>query len=92
MVFEHVRENLPSDPGSANTTLLILDDVSSLEWMGVPSADVHRFLRALRALCLKVLVHFILFAERTSFVERAIFRLERRSWSAIIWLRQPRPS
>jgi len=56
--FEHIREHLPSDPENPNTTLVILDDISSLEWMGLPSAEVQRFLRALRALCLKVLSSF----------------------------------
>ena len=58
MAFERVRQNLSSDPENSNTTLLILDDISSLEWMGVPSAEVQRFVRALRALCLKVLFFF----------------------------------
>jgi hypothetical protein len=64
IAFESLREHLPSDPENSNTTLVILDDVSSLEWMGVPSTEVQRFVRALRALCLKVLFTFFLL-ERT---------------------------
>lgn len=57
MAFERVRDHLPSDPENSNPTLLVLDDVSTLEWLGLPSSEVQRFVRALRALCLKVF-HF----------------------------------
>jgi len=33
--------------------MVILDDISSLEWTGVSSLDLIRFIRALRSLCLK---------------------------------------
>lgn len=44
------NENLSRDSGA----LVILDDVSSLEWMGYSTSDLCRFCRALRALCSKV--------------------------------------
>ncbi len=34
--------------------LVILDDISSLEWTGIPLQDILRFARALTALCRKV--------------------------------------
>ena len=34
--------------------MVILDDISSLEWTGVLLIDLIRFIRALRSLCLKV--------------------------------------
>jgi hypothetical protein len=34
--------------------LVILDDITILEWIGFPLIDVIRFSRALRALCQKV--------------------------------------
>ncbi|KIK64146.1 hypothetical protein GYMLUDRAFT_162044 [Collybiopsis luxurians FD-317 M1] len=35
------------------SALVILDDISALEWMGYSISDLFRFCRALRALCLK---------------------------------------
>ena len=34
--------------------LIILDDITMLEWIGFPLLDVVRFFRALRSACLKV--------------------------------------
>ena len=34
--------------------LIILDDISTLNWIGFPLLELSRFLRALRAACLKV--------------------------------------
>jgi hypothetical protein len=39
----------------AAQTLVILDDITSLEWIGFSLIDIVRFSRALRALCLQVL-------------------------------------
>jgi hypothetical protein len=39
---------------NATPTLVILDDVTSLQWIGFSFLDITRFTRALRALCLKV--------------------------------------
>jgi hypothetical protein len=36
--------------------LVILDDITTLHWIGFPLLDLTRFSRALRALCLKVLI------------------------------------
>ena len=41
--------------------MVILDDISSLEWTGVSSIDLFRFVRALRSLCLKVKIWLIVF-------------------------------
>lgn len=35
-------------------TLVILDDVATLEWIGHSSLDIWRFVRTLRSVCLKV--------------------------------------
>lgn len=40
--------------GSGADTLVILDDITSLEWIGFPSLDITRFARALCALCRNV--------------------------------------
>ena len=45
---------LDSLKGEGGTGLVILDDVSVLEWIGFSLVDVVRFVRALRAACLKV--------------------------------------
>lgn len=34
--------------------IVILDDITMLEWIGFPLIDVARFVRALRAVCSKV--------------------------------------
>jgi hypothetical protein len=36
--------------------MVILEDLAELEWIGIPSIEVIRFFRALRALCIKVRV------------------------------------
>ncbi|KAG8688836.1 hypothetical protein FRC11_004680 [Ceratobasidium sp. 423] len=49
-VIQHAFERLtPSAVGK----LLILGDVSSLEWIGIPATEVSRFVRAVRALAVK---------------------------------------
>ncbi|EGN94901.1 hypothetical protein SERLA73DRAFT_114364 [Serpula lacrymans var. lacrymans S7.3] len=42
----------PSD-GEQSEVLVILDDIATLEWIGVSPIELIRFSRALRALCLK---------------------------------------
>lgn len=37
--------------------LVILDDLSALEWLGVPAPELTRLVRALTALCRKVCLH-----------------------------------
>jgi hypothetical protein len=52
-VYEMTRDALGRLQGSADI-MVILDDITSLEWTGVSLADLIRFSRALRSLCLKV--------------------------------------
>lgn len=47
-----ILTRLSAEVGS--TVSVILDDIASLEWMGIPAADITRFARALCALCRKV--------------------------------------
>ncbi|PPQ68880.1 hypothetical protein CVT24_007689 [Panaeolus cyanescens] len=51
IIFEQIRSRL--DQSTDESPLVILDDLASLEWMGFPTISLTRFLRALRALCLK---------------------------------------
>lgn len=44
-----------SDLGAVR--MVMLDDITSLEWIGFSSLDLMRFSRALCALCRKVLIH-----------------------------------
>ncbi|KAK0452319.1 hypothetical protein EV421DRAFT_1898068 [Armillaria borealis] len=46
VVFEVLKECTPD-------SLIILDDVSMLEWIGVSALEILRFCRALRAQCIK---------------------------------------
>ncbi len=43
-------------PGTGDSfpRLIILDDISTLQWIGFEACDIHWFLRALKALCAKV--------------------------------------
>ncbi|KAF8240221.1 hypothetical protein L208DRAFT_1449553 [Tricholoma matsutake] len=50
-LFDHVVAKIGSD---STSTLIILDDITSLQWIGFSSFDIARFTRALRALCLRV--------------------------------------
>ncbi|KAI0368379.1 hypothetical protein BV20DRAFT_969449 [Pilatotrama ljubarskyi] len=53
-LFQHLSATLArlqQDP--ENKVSVILDDVASLEWMGIPIADISRFIRALCAVCRK---------------------------------------
>jgi hypothetical protein len=42
------------DRAAGCPALIILDDISTLDWIGFPLLELSRFLRALRATCLKV--------------------------------------
>jgi hypothetical protein len=53
-LYELIEADLPKESPGA---LVILDDISVLEWIGIPFNDIIRFCRALRALCMKVGVH-----------------------------------
>ena len=68
--FDRIQDLLSSKPKKLGSTLFIVDDISTLDWIGIPLADVQNFIRALRALCLKVtpglITYFVLF-QCTSF-------------------------
>jgi len=53
-VYDFVRDALGrlQDDGDI---MVLLDDITSLEWIGFPLVDLVRFSRALRSLCFKVL-------------------------------------
>jgi hypothetical protein len=44
------------DRAAGCPALIILDDISTLDWIGFPLLELSRFLRVLRAACLKVRV------------------------------------
>jgi hypothetical protein len=57
-IFDHVSAILDGEVDKAHDgmhNLVILDDITSLQWIGLPLLELIRFTRALRALCLKVL-------------------------------------
>ncbi|KAJ3557327.1 hypothetical protein NM688_g1531 [Phlebia brevispora] len=53
-IIDDLDSLLNEEPSKSSSTLVILDDISSLEWMGVPTQDLQRFARALAALCRKL--------------------------------------
>ena len=50
-LFDHVASKIGSD---STPSLVILDDITTLQWIGFSLLDITRCTRALRALCLKV--------------------------------------
>lgn len=61
-------------------TLVILDDIASLEWIGFSTLDLFRFARALKALCLKsgatlVIRHHILDVSEPGHLFRLLLQL-----------------
>ena len=48
------RVHVCLDRAAGSPALIILDDISTLDWIGFPLQELSRFLRALRAACLKV--------------------------------------
>ncbi|EED85159.1 predicted protein [Postia placenta Mad-698-R] len=53
-VFDKVRASLDQKPSQADSQrLIILDDIATLEWIGIPVLELVRFTRALCALCRK---------------------------------------
>ncbi|KAJ3754692.1 hypothetical protein EV360DRAFT_51138 [Lentinula raphanica] len=50
---ETTTEHDPTHHGAGAGALVILDDVSVLEWIGYETMEIVRFCRALRALCIK---------------------------------------
>ena len=51
--FDLVSSLLPSEVPTSGS-VVILDDVSTLEWIGFSAPDIIRFVRALRVACHKV--------------------------------------
>lgn len=58
-----------SNVSSDNEGLLVLDGLSSFEWMGVPTIHLKRFVRAMFALCAKASAHILTFANANSYLE-----------------------
>ncbi|KAF8629693.1 hypothetical protein AX15_003331 [Amanita polypyramis BW_CC] len=56
------------EPGSLGicSELVILDDISTLEWIGFSLLDIVRFVRALRAACIKANATFVIRHHRVS--------------------------
>jgi len=54
VIFDRVQQSILQDPTNITPCLLILDDITTLEWVGFSATDVQHFIRALRALCVKV--------------------------------------
>jgi len=52
-IFDLISESLSKQEYESTTHLVILDDITTLEWIGFRQLDVMRFARALRALCVK---------------------------------------
>ena len=58
-IFDLVIQS-PYDPTTSRGNLVILDDISTLEWIGFALSDLTSFVRALRAFCIKVVVFLLL--------------------------------
>ena len=54
--IESALESNPADTASARTkkTMVVLDGLTSMQWVGIPLVKIRRFLRALCRLCRKV--------------------------------------
>ncbi|KAF8345795.1 hypothetical protein F5887DRAFT_1074220 [Amanita rubescens] len=52
-IFDLVSESLSKPEHQSVAHFVILDDITTLEWIGFHPLDVMRFVRALRALCIK---------------------------------------
>lgn len=53
-LYDVVRTHLQTAVVDEGHTLVILDDVSPLEWIGYSTTELSHFLRALSALCRRV--------------------------------------
>lgn len=53
-IYDLLSAKLSDSQTHGQIPLVILDDITSLEWLGVSLLDLSRFARALRALCVKV--------------------------------------
>ncbi|KAF5359008.1 hypothetical protein D9758_004871 [Tetrapyrgos nigripes] len=72
---DKVRGLLDSMEDSSEPTLVILDDIATLEWIGYPILEVTRFCRALRALCAKKKATLLIRHHLTSEEPDDLFRL-----------------
>ncbi|KAF8557662.1 hypothetical protein OG21DRAFT_233710 [Imleria badia] len=59
-IFDLVSTELRSAPDSDGKSLVILDDIATLEWLGYSVLELSRLCRALRALCLKESATFLI--------------------------------
>ncbi|KAI0358714.1 hypothetical protein OH77DRAFT_1494320 [Trametes cingulata] len=60
-LFQHIKAELARlQEDQEGTVSIILDDIASLEWMGIPVADITRFARALCALGRKSVASLLL--------------------------------
>jgi hypothetical protein len=53
-IYDLLSVKLSDSRTNGQIPLVILDDITSLEWLGVSLLDLSRFSRALRTLCVKV--------------------------------------
>lgn len=53
-ILDILASALPASDAGGSKTMVVLDDITSLEWIGFSTLDVVRFCRALRSACLKV--------------------------------------
>ena len=58
-VLDLTMQKISEWAGQDSNILVILDDISPLEWIGYPTTDLLRFIRALSATCRKVQHIFI---------------------------------
>lgn len=64
-IFDEICRLLQKNPGTAHT-LLIIDDLSTLEWIGFSVQEISRFARAICAVSAKVRLDFICFVALNS--------------------------
>jgi hypothetical protein len=53
-LLDEIKQALVLPPTGLQPSLIIVDDVSVMDWIGIPALEIQRFLRALSALCRKV--------------------------------------
>ncbi|KAG2342813.1 hypothetical protein BDR05DRAFT_885305 [Suillus weaverae] len=53
-IYDLLSVKLSDSRTNGQIPLVILDDITSLEWLGVSLVDLSRFVRALRTLCVKM--------------------------------------
>ena len=59
VIYDLLSVKLSDSRVDSQTSLVILDDIASLEWLGFSLLDLSRFARALRSLCVKVSEYYI---------------------------------